>query len=84
MNLNNIHVICPLNEPDAGLIKLLETKMCTFSEDFGWFDGGNGGNAEMVENSIDEQISSNVNDAKRSPLVEALWICHQEFKTIEK
>ena len=40
LNLNNIHVMCPLNEPDAGLIKLLETKMCTFSEDFGWFDDG--------------------------------------------
>ena len=73
--------MCPLNEPDAGLIKLLETKLYNFSEEFGFFDDGA---ANQAEAGGSELISSNVNDTLRSPLVEALWICHQEFKSIEK
>lgn len=81
LNLKNIHVMCPLNEPDAGLIKLLETKLYTFSDEFGHFDDCQD---KQVEADGSELISSNVNDLARSPLVEALWICHQEFKSIEK
>ena len=81
LNLKNIHVMCPLNEPDASLIKLLETKLYNFSDEFGFFDDSA---ADQNEADGSEMISSNVNDSKRSPLVEALWICHQEFKSLEK
>ena len=73
LNLKNIHVMCPLGEPDAGLIKHLETKLHNFTEEYGCFDDGTAKQNEGDESQI---ISSNVNDTLRSPLVEALWICH--------
>lgn len=38
LNLKNIDVLYSLSEPDASLIKMLETKITTFTQDHGWFD----------------------------------------------
>lgn len=52
-------VMQKLDSPHAKLIKDLENKITTFTDEFGY-------------------------SAKETPLFEALWICHQEFKSVEK
>ena len=37
LSFKNIHVLYPLDLPDAGLIKLIENKFETFSKDHGWY-----------------------------------------------
>ena len=77
MNFKNIHVLCELDVPDASLIKTLEHKISSFTADHGWFKPAD----ESMEGQID---SSSVPVDDRSPLFEALWISHQEFKNVEK
>lgn len=86
LSLKNIDVMYSLCEPDASLIKMLETKITTFTQDHGWFD-----EAKAVSSQTSQILSSSLaagssvsGSAPRSPLFEALWICHQEFKQIEK
>ena len=86
LSLKNIDVLYSLCEPDASLIKMLETKITTFTQDHGWFD-----EAKAVSSQTSQILSSSLaagssvsGTSPRSPLFEALWICHQEFKQIEK
>jgi len=37
LNFKNIHVLYSLDVPDASLIKQIETKISTFTQDHGWF-----------------------------------------------
>ncbi len=61
MNYQNIHVLMPLDCPDAQSIKNIEGIADTVTKDFGF-----------------SQSETN------TPLFEALWTCHQEFKSVEK
>lgn len=87
LNLKNIDVLYSLSEPDASLIKMLETKITTFTQDHGWFDEAtkpvSSQNSQILSSSLAGGSTLSGNSA-RSPLFEALWICHQEFKQIEK
>ena len=95
LNFKNIHVLYSLDIPDASLIKQLETKMHTFTSDHGYFDEnsaqpvvsepGQINSSSLVGSSLAQENESSLLSSKpRSPLFEALWICHQEFKQVEK
>ena len=99
LNFKNIHVMYSLDIPDASLIKQLETKITTFSQDHGHFDEKSAEAVVQDPTQIDSSAlagsslsqsrqadtgSSLSSSAPRSPLFEALWICHQEFKMVEK
>jgi hypothetical protein len=63
---------------------MLEAKITTFSQDHGWFDESKVStpSSQIIGSSIAGSTLSG--GTPRSPLFEALWICHQEFKQIEK
>jgi len=51
LNFKNIHVMYPLDAPDATLIKQLETKISTFTQDHGWFQVESGQNVNGPDQS---------------------------------
>ena len=87
MNFKNIHVLQTLEIPDASLIKQLERKITTFTNDHGFFKEdpslSNSNIGSSLVGSGQADIASSIL-VQRSPLFEALWICHQEFKQVEK
>ena len=69
--------------------------MHTFTSDHGYFDEnsaqpvvsepGQINSSSLVGSSLAQENESSLLSSKpRSPLFEALWICHQEFKQVEK
>lgn len=82
-----------LDIPDASLIKQLEMKITTFTQDHGYFDEQNADmpvedqqiiSSGIAASSLSGTGDSSVLNTPRSPLNEALWVCHQEFKQVEK
>lgn len=101
LKFKHIHVLYSLDVPEASLIKKLETKISTITQDHGFFDEGvavpdddasqiNSSLVKMVQGSslvnasqasrpAGSQLGSSSQAgsiAPRSPLFEALWVCH--------
>lgn len=89
MNFKNIHVLSGLEMPDASLIKTIEHKVSSFTADHGWFKTSKKDTSNMntlsslgkidsstIPSALSTLSLSSAAKTDRSPLFEALWICH--------